>query len=351
MICENTKENMLPYGTKDLDPQVVCVSHSPHRVRCYVRGCELVLQTPTRYKKGDVCLDHGIRCHSSSYGVTYSYADVRGNMIASPDLLATRVIGHPFKYESDRLGLERSEDAVSWNVFRSLQEAGCLGRLAQAITGDACTAEPLLYLWGICLTKDSFNPMELLIAARKRFESNLPVERPYTEPDIMLHLPGRYMILIEAKFTSPNTTYGRGPRKDAQSLTLDELLEIYHDPSLRILDHAWARSQSRVHYQLWRNMLFSEWMAREDHPSTKAFHVNLVRQGFEEASAAEFHALVNPDFKDRFQRLTWEGIHQLFSDNPALETMCRYLETKTAGLVQAFNIRSDISLAVGYNQP
>jgi hypothetical protein len=72
--------------------------------------------------------------------------------------------------------------------------------------------------------------MELLIAARKRFESDLPVERPYTEPDIMLHLPGRYLVLLEAKFTSPNTTYARGPRKDSQSLTLDELCATIWKP-------------------------------------------------------------------------------------------------------------------------
>ena len=62
---------------------------------------------------------------------TYSYADMRHNAIASPHLLATRIVGHPFKFESHRLGLERSEDMLSWNVFRSLQEAGCLRMLAQ----------------------------------------------------------------------------------------------------------------------------------------------------------------------------------------------------------------------------
>ncbi len=165
---------------------------------------------PTRHEAGEVCPEHGIRCHYSFAGTTYSYADPSNNAIASPDLLATRIIGHPFKYESHRLGSERSEDMLSWNVFRSLQEAGCLGQLARAITGDAYTAEPVLYLWGICLTDDAFRPSDLLIAARKRFESHLPVERPYTETDVMIHLPGRYLVLIEAKFTSPNTTYCAG---------------------------------------------------------------------------------------------------------------------------------------------
>ncbi len=213
-----------------------------------------------------------------------------------------------------------------------------------------CTIEPFLYLWGICLTEDAFDPWNLLIAARKRFESNLPVERPLTEPDIGLFLPGRYLILIEAKFTSPNTFYQRGPRQDAHSLTLQELLEIYHDPRLRILDHRRACSAPRVSYQLWRNTVFAEWMGREDHPKTRAFHVNLTRKGHERSSAAEFHSLLNPDFNDRFRKLSWETIYRACCQQPQLSRLCRYLESKTAGLARAFNIQKDRPLSAGYNQ-
>ena len=48
-------------------------------------------------------------------------------------------------------------------------------------------------------------------------------------------------------------------------------------------------------------MIFSEWMAQQDHPKTKAFHVNLVRRGFERGSAEEFHGLLNPEFKEPLQ--------------------------------------------------
>jgi len=335
-FCTTTTD-YLPFGTQDLDPRAVCLNSHPRRVRCYVRGCGRILQTPTRYEKGEPCPEHGIRCHFSSGGATYSYVNVRDNAIVAPDALAERIIGHPFKFESHRLGYERSEDMVSWNVFRSIQEAGCLAKLAHAITGDATPLEPFLFLWGICLTDDAFEPWNLLQTARVRFESDLPVERPLTEPDIMLWLPGRYLILIEAKFTSANMTYQRGARKDAQSLTLEELLYIYHDPTLRILDHDQACSTSRIHYQLWRNMVFSEWMAREDHPATKAYHVNLVRRGYEKASAGEFHRLLKPEFQNRFRRITWEQIHHLYADEPRLTTLCHYLETKTAGLVRAFH--------------
>jgi hypothetical protein len=227
---------------------------------------------------------------------------------------------------------------LSWNVFRSLQEANSLGKLARAITGDTAHYEPFLFLWGICLTDDAFDPWNLLTDARQRFESNLPVERPLTEPDIMLWLPGRYLVLIEAKFTSRNMAYDRGPRKDAQSLTLQELLEIYHDPELRILDHDRARFVYQVYYQLWRNMVFSEWMARQDHANTKAYHVNLVRRGYDRASAAEFHGLVKPEFKDRFRRITWEQIYRMALPDRRLSKLCRYMETKTAGLIPAFRL-------------
>jgi len=336
MIAGVSRRQRLPFGTEDLDPNVAVVDTSPKRVRCYVRGCQNVLRTPTRKGKGDVCPDHGIRCHHSSAGGTYSYVDVRDNAIASSDLLATRVISHPFKFEGHRLGLERSEDMLSWNVFRSLQEAGCLHKVGQFIAGDTVSVEPFLFLWGICTTDDDLTPWNLLVEARKRFESNLPVERPLTEPDIALYLPGRYLILIEAKFTSPNTFYSRGPRKNSSSLTLDELLNIYHDPALEILDRPRACSAERVYYQLWRNMIFSEHMARLDHPNTKAYHVNLVRKICEKQSAEEFANLVKPEFKDRFQRLTWEQIYDLCIDQKRLATLRRYLETKTAGLAKAF---------------
>jgi hypothetical protein len=328
----------LPYGLDDLDPQAHLVNERPRTVRCYVRGCQHELQTPRRGYRGTACPEHGIYCHHSGYGSTYNYRSVRRNIIASPELFARRIVGHPFKFESHRLGLEKSEDTLSWNVFRSFAEAGQLAKIAQAITGTTFGYEPHLYLWGISACDDEFTSWPLLEAARDRFESNLPVQRPLTEPDIALHLPGKYLILIEAKFTSPNTFYKSGPRKDNGSLTLAELLSIYHESQLEILDHGRAARANRVAYQLWRNMVFAEWMAREDHPETKAYHVNLVRSGYEQDTADEFAALVSDNHKDRFSRLTWERIFEMTKGVPDLEHLRRYFEIKTAGLAKAFRI-------------
>jgi Restriction Endonuclease associating with ARP len=298
-----------------------------------------MLRPPARRAPGEVCPDHGIVCHYSYSKPTYSYTDVRSNIITSADLFAARIVRHPFKLETHRLGSENSEDALTWNVFRSLQEASCLHELASWIIGRQIPYEPWLYLWGILVTEDSFEPWDLLVAARKRFESNLPVDRPLTEPDIALHLPGRYLILIEAKFTSPNPYYTDGPRKNAQSLTKTEVIDIYQDPRLEILDAERARESKRIYYQLWRNTIFAEWMARQDHHETEAYHANLTREGFEKESCEHFRTILRPECSDRFVHIHWEGVLKLAELQPtALSKLRWYLQTKTAGLVKAFRI-------------
>src|SRR4051794_33963516 len=167
MTCENEflqaesrSDRELPFGVADLDPKVHVEAGPPKRIRCFVRGCRHWLLPPSRREAGEACPDHGIRSHSSG---TYSYADVRHNLILDADTFAKRVIGPPFKYESSRFGQENSEDAITWNVFRTLQKTGCLHRVANQITGVALSDEPQLFLWGLALTGDSFEPWPLLI--------------------------------------------------------------------------------------------------------------------------------------------------------------------------------------------
>jgi hypothetical protein len=330
----------LPFGIQDIKADVQIDRRPPLRVRCYHRGCRRWVWRPTRYFPGEPCPEHGIRCHySETYGCTYSYAEPRRNIIVADDLFGKRLLGHPFKHETDRFGYEKSEDALTWNVMRSLQEAGLLREVAQSLTGLAIPDQPRLYLWGLRFDDNSLAPWDLLIKARERFERELPVDRPFTEPDIALHVPGRYLILIEAKFTSPNTFYANGPRRSKESLTKKELTDIYQDPSLKILDLNKARSSARVYNQLWRNMIFTEWMAAMAGDQTQAYLVSLTRLGYEQQSCAEFHGLVRPGFAGRFVHRTWEEIDaQWASRCPELARLHHYLVTKTAGLLPAFRL-------------
>ena len=327
----------LPYGLLDLDPVVCTEAGQPLRVRCYLRDCQHWLRPPSRGFKGDVCPDHGIRCHLSGSNPTYTYARAERNIIASPRLFTRKLRGNKFKYETHRFGYERSEDCLTWNVFRSFQEAGCLHEILRLVTGLDIREEPELFLWGLRMTDDLLEPWPLLLKARERFESSLPVRRPGTEPDIGILSSGRALLLIEAKFCSANTFYVAGPRRDAQSLTLEELINIYQDPTLEILDVAKAKAAERVHYQLWRNLIFSEFMARLDSPTTQAYHASLVRAGYEHESTGDFRQLIRPEFADRFVRITWENLFVLAHLHwRSLPRLVEYMLTKTASLSPAF---------------
>jgi DNA repair ATPase RecN len=72
-------------------------------------------------------------------------------LIVDSDLAAKRVIGHHLKHET-RFENENSEDALTWNVFRSLQRARRLHEIARLITGQEFDDEPRLYLWGLSLS-------------------------------------------------------------------------------------------------------------------------------------------------------------------------------------------------------
>ena len=293
---------------------------------------------PTRHPKfaGEPCPTHGIIVHRSK---TYTYTDYRRNLAVDADYFHRHIRWHPFKLEAMRFGSERSEDCVTWVVFRSLQNAGLLGRVAELCTGVRIAREPRLFLWGLELRPAGVEPSDLLIKARERFESDLPVDRPKTEPDIILYQPGAYVLLVEAKLCSPNGTYKRDKETKLLDLTLHQLINIYQDPGLVFLDYDQAQRRDRIYYQLWRNLIFAEHMAQIDGHRTEAYHANLVRMCHDDDSCEQMLTLLRPEYRDRFNRITWEDIYAVAHQHrPETERLCRYLENKTAGLRPAFDL-------------
>jgi len=241
--------------------------------------------------------------------------------------------------ETHRLGFCNSEDAVSWCVFRSFQEAKALHLIAQWVTGQEITEEPFLYLWGLSSTDNRFEPWQLLTEARRRFEiAKLPVSRPLSEPDIALFLPGQLLVILEAKLLSHNpVVYRDQPRKSPQSLTLEELLNLYQDPCLEILDQEKVLATERTWPQLHRYLVFAEYMARLDSPNTQAFLVNLVRAGQEHESASEFSQFLRSGYADRFLRMTWETVYALSGLHwRKLSRLQEYMVTKAVGVSGGF---------------
>ena len=78
------------------------------------------------------------------------------NVIAGRELIAEAIAGTWGHAEAGRLGNETSEGALTWNVLRSLQEAGRLGVAASALTaGGRSTREPELGFWGRRIERDA----------------------------------------------------------------------------------------------------------------------------------------------------------------------------------------------------
>ncbi len=151
-------------------------------VRCCVRDCKhwLVKRHKKSRDPNSYCPDHGI---SVSTQPTYVYKDYRGNFIIGAEILE-RV--KKLKVESWRLPNERSEDALSWNVFMGLSRLGGLGVAFHRLTGIKVDIEPELYLWGVKVSDNTPRTWSKLEEVRDALENRPGVptepERHFTGP-------------------------------------------------------------------------------------------------------------------------------------------------------------------------
>ena len=182
------------------------------------------------------CPVHGIRLHAGTFvywnGPGQEDESRLRNFIVEQDLARTLALQSGMKAETHRLGYEMSEDALSWNVFVSLQVAGKLRDAAQVLSKRSIATEPRLFLWGrevVAGRPGDHAEFQPLIRVRKELEPD--IQRFGTEPDIML-VSEELLISVEAKFGSGNAlayegkTVGDGEKPTARS----DLLERYLPP-------------------------------------------------------------------------------------------------------------------------
>jgi hypothetical protein len=325
-----------PLGVGDLEPHAATRYRrrasqpltGPNGVRCCRRDCTHWLAKRKKGRGDDAmfCREHGI---TVSLKPTYIYRDYRNNFIVNVPLLEEV---KKLKVESWRLGYERSEDAVSWNVFVSLAGLGSLAAAFRALTGRAVEAEPELYLWGVRVDDAEPRRWDRLMAVRGRLEREGEIP---TEPDIMLRVPGVALVLIEAKFGSPNGTL-KGHKKRFGGVS--EFLGRYPGPEGRPdpLDRAWIEAQpyDRVLQQLVRNIVFAQWLAAD---GEEPWVVNLVRGAEELDVEQRITPHLAPGHPVRFRRRTWEDLCRLpVVAEPRAGPLRQYLDNKTIGLVKAF---------------
>lgn len=321
-----------PYGCREVDAdQAVVVSAD--RVRCCIRGCSrelLKAHVGSRWNSECFCPEHHIRVSPSATCPTYVYKEATRNLIIDHDSFEKVE-----KVESWRIGNENSEDALTWNVFVGLERLGRLHAAVRALTGVVIDAEPRMYLWGNQIQAGDVSPSwPELEAVRDDLEGGFEIP---TEPDVALHLPGKLLVLIEAKFGSRNSTLDR---KKKQYETATAFLDRYVKPDRGPdpLDRAWIEAQpgGRILEQLCRLAVFGARMAKR---GEKVVVVNLLRKKELDASRPDFASHLVTGGPVSFDVHTWEQLIPL-SGGADNDTLHRYLTEKSHCLRPAFDAAS-----------
>ncbi|HYN82108.1 MAG TPA: hypothetical protein VES88_11440 [Gemmatimonadaceae bacterium] len=339
------------FGHSNFDPS--CVPSSKWE-QCPIEKCSAHLVDVAFGKSSKpYCSAHGLRLHSKTFVYWNGESRVNEarlrNFRIRPELAAKLALGSSGKVESHRLGYEMSEDALSWNVFVGLAEAGKLRETTHFLTGRVLQSEPVLYLWGkrIDLTGKETGRFTPLNAARVILERGIGTYK--TEPDIMLVADGELIVCVEAKFGSGNPVAHEGSIKpDEKPTSREGLLERYLNQSSARTKAAIVSEQigNEFHSQLFRNVVFASEMADESD-----WHVvNLASSTqWKQARVAKGYSYSNPEdsvrcylsknHKDCFSYRTWENLHRaLIRNDPALRELDAYLRSKSAHFRPAFEL-------------
>ena len=311
------------------------------------------------------CAAHGLRIHGASGpNSTYAYYngpshddDVRArlrNFVVEANYVRTHVLDSPDKAETHRLAYELSEDAVTWNGFVGLLKAGALAETMSWLAGRKIEGEPALYLWGhrVDLQHKTHEPYEPLAAARRLLEPK--IVRYHTEPDVMLVVPEKLLMFIEAKFASGNTLAAKVPTptkagekpKDVAAI----LARYYTQNSVWKLGSRYISPEGigeRFQSQLFRNIVFAAGIAET---LGCDWHVaNLTRSPRSPRHisktvdygdpSADVKCYLTDAYKRCFTFKTWEELYaRLVKPDAALAETAKYMKGKSAHLTPAFEI-------------
>lgn len=296
-------------------------------VECPVRGCPHSVERQRivfRRESRSLCPEHAIYISPS----TYEHADYRDNLLASDpsdhDLLR-RILA--VKRETNRLGRERSEDALTFNVFRTVERVGALDAIVSDL-GDEPESGANPSYWSFSLDAGGTHP--LLAAARAAFgEGN----GRGTEPDLLIETR-RTLFVIEAKLGAANLTMPSNPASlDAYRTAAG----AWYDAVFRSEPAVLAR-QLKL-YQPMRLWLLGSWMANEERK--RIVLVSLTPGRCEQDIEARFAPHIDSTDARVFLRCTWEGIRERIRalDRPELGALVGCLEHKTLGFDGAGRLR------------
>jgi hypothetical protein len=325
------------YGWRDFDQAIVkaIAGGGPEHIVKQPSGgmkCPFVGHEDWLTWQGDTHAD-GTVPHGSPEVVfrvkpTYILSERLDNFIVGHDLVSAAINNEWKKAETHRLGFENSEDALTFNVFRSLQEAGELQRVARLVT-EQLTPEPDLFLWGRQINKDgTSNTWHELQAVRRKVEGT---HGQPTEPDVCLHVHGWGWIFIEAKF-------GFGIKTSESAKKMKSWLALYprYAPLLFDLEQIANVRHREFPEQLLRNMVFAHLIRAKG----ELAHVVALGRAKDKTPIEEWvAACLASDCPVTTSRMSWEQIYRaLPADSAELAPLRSYVENKSYALRPAFSL-------------
>jgi len=264
-------------------------------------------------------------------------ADFRERILLEPDspILAVKANRDRYTLSTQRsyaglpyLGSQTSEDALTWNVFRSLQKAGRLDILCNELG----IGEPrAMLLWALATEVDDTNAYLQYVVGMliRKFDGILAGQ--ITEPDVVM-LGSRGVAVIECKLgesRKPLSHLWEGSLGSVQ-----KRLTIYRQAEPNLISKDVTLAQITCIYQLVRIAFYAAQVA--GHFSTTPVVVSLVNDmnwhvkipGLDRSPARlwEFflEAVTLPTVKGK--TLTWQRISTLVTEG-GLDTLADYLST------------------------
>jgi hypothetical protein len=186
-----------------------------------------------------------------------------------------------------------------------------------------------------------------LECARGVFEKG--ISRFLTEPDIMVHVPGQLLVLVEAKFTSGNTVASENVQDDlpgAKPKSREGILERYAATMLPSGALLTPSPSGPFYSQLYRNLVFAIYMAAKlgvrwglvNIVCEGQFHRRRDRVQYQNPTPS-IHPLLPETARDQFAFYSWE---RLYSEHVAkaaeLIDLAKYMYNKSANGVKALAV-------------
>lgn len=308
---------IIMFGLQDLRPKIRITQTT---VECPVNDCKRSVKRQRKSFKREerfLCPDHKIYISPS----TFEYANETDNLLwhneADLDLLDTI---KKFKRES-RMVRDRSEDALTWNMFRYLERTNKLGGLLSIITKTKHSQIEMIYWSYFQKEKGTWSELN---KARKEFGEHL---QRSSEPDLII-VTDKALFFIEAKLIARNNSLPSNLNEYKKYLTGGD--QWYNQVFISSYDSVAIQSKK---YALLRFWLIGTWMANQ---MRRHFYLlNLVPLERETDIEARFIPHIRAGGQNHFKRLSWEEIYNYVIENvPDSDNrrkLAGYFQNKTIG--------------------